>query len=161
MKTDRKPATLAICLLLALSLVVAQGSDHRTRLSQGRSVALPSSSILDKHAQPLISSSGKIGFVASVTGGSLISFSLTSGKILSTVALGETLGAISMIEVGGRRLIAVPAANDPAGGVPATVSIIDATSAKRLELKSLLVLPRDAVITPATSATLTRDGRFA
>ena len=160
MKTDRKPATLAICLLLALSLVVAQGSDHRTRLSQGRSIALPSSSILDKHAQPLISSSGKIGFVASVTGGSLISFSLTSGKILSTVALGETLGAISMIEVGGRRLIAVPAANDPAGGVPATVSIIDATSAKRLELKSLLVLPRDAVITPATSATLTRDGRF-
>ena len=159
MKTDRKPASLIICLLL-LSLAVAQGSDHRTRLSQVRSVSLPASAILDKHAQPLIASSGKIGFVASVTGGSLISFSMTSGKILSSVAVGETLGSISMIEVAGRRLIAVPAVNDPAGGSPATVSIIDATSAKRLELKALLVLPRDAIITPATGAMLTRDGRF-
>lgn len=159
MKTDRKPATLVICLLL-LSLVVAQGGDHRTRLSQVRSVSLPSSHILDEHAQPLIASSGKVGFVASVTGGSLISFSVTSGRILSSVAVGETLGSISMIESSGRRLIAVPAVNDPAGGSPATVSIIDATSAKRLEMKALLVLPRDAVITPATGAMLTRDGRF-
>lgn len=159
MKTDRKPATLVICLLL-LSLAVAQGGDHRTRLSQVRSVSLPSSAILDQHAQPLIASSGKVGFVASVTGGSLISFSMTSGRILSSVAVGETLGSISMIEAAGRRLIAVPAVNDPAGGSPATVSIIDATSAKRLEMKALLVLPRDAVITPATGAMLTRDGRF-
>jgi len=150
---------LAICVLL-LSLVVAQGDDHRTRLTQTRSVSLPSFAILDKNAQPLIASSGKIGFVASVTGGSLISFSLTSGRILSTVAVGETLGSISMMEVAGRRLIAVPAVNDPSAGSPATVSIIDATSAKRLEMKALLVLPRDAVITPATGAVLTRDGRF-
>ena len=95
MKTHRKPATLVVCLLL-LSLVVAQGGDHRTRLSQVRSVSLPSSNILDEHAQPLIASSGKVGFVASVTGGSLISFSVTSGRILSTVAVGETLGSISM-----------------------------------------------------------------
>ncbi|HTF37159.1 MAG TPA: hypothetical protein VK651_02525, partial [Blastocatellia bacterium] len=159
MKTHRKPATLVICLLL-LSLVVAQGGDHRTRLSQVRSVSLPSSHILDEHAQPLIASSGKVGFVASVTGGSLISFSVTSGRILSSVAVGETLGSISMTENAGRRLIAVPAVNDPAGGSPATVSIIDATSAKNLEMKALLVLPRDALITPATGAMLTRDGRF-
>ena len=159
MKTDRKAATLVICLLL-LSLAVAQGGDHRTRLSQVRSVSLPSSAILGEHAQPLIGSSGKVGFVASVTGGSLISFNVTSGKILSTVAVGETLGSISMVETAGRRLIAVPAVNDPTGGAPATVSIIDATSAKRLEMKALLVLPRDAIITPATGAMLTRDGRF-
>ncbi len=159
MKSNRKPAILLICLLL-LSLAVAQGGDHRTRLSQVRSVSLPSSAILNEHAQPLIGSSGKVGFVASVTGGSLISFSLTSGKILSTVAVGETLGSISMIEAGGRRLITVPAVNDPAGGSPSTVSIIDATRAKRLEMAALLVLPSDAVITPATGAMLTRDGRF-
>ena len=159
MKTDRKLATLVIGLML-LSLVVAQGGNHRTRLSQVRSVSLPSSAILNEHAQPLIASSGKVGFVASVTGGSLISFSVTSGKILSSVAVGETLGSISMIEAAGRRLIAVPAVNDPTGGSPATVSIIDATSAKRLEMKALLVLPRDAVLTPATGAMLTRDGRF-
>jgi hypothetical protein len=142
-----------------MSLVVAQGSDHRTRLSQSRSVTLPLSSVLDKHAQPLIASSGKVGFVV---GYRWIAHILQRdfGKILSTVAVGETLGSISMTEGAGGRFIAVPAANDPAGGNPATVSIIDATSAKRLELKSLLVLPRDAVITPATGAMLTRDGRF-
>jgi len=129
-------------------------------LSGVRTVTLPSTAILGDHAQPLISSSGKVGFVASVTGGSLISFSVTSGKVLSSVAVGETLGSISMVEAGGRRLIAVPAANDPAAGTPVTVTIIDATSAKHPELKSLLVLPHDALITPATSAVLTRDGRF-
>jgi hypothetical protein len=158
-KTKRKPATLVTCLLL-LSLIVAQASDHRTKLSSGRSVTLPSSAILDDHAQPLIASSGKVGFVASVTGGSLMSFSMSSGKILSSVAVGETIGSISMIEAEGRRLIAVPAGNNPAAGNPATVSIIDATSAKRLELIALLVLPSDAIITASTGAVLTKDGRF-
>jgi hypothetical protein len=143
-----------------MSLVVAQGSDQKTRLTQKRSVTLPSSSVLDKNTQALIASSGKVGFVASVTGGSLVSFSMTTGRILSTVAVGETLGSISMVESGGRRLIAVPAANDPAAGTPATVSIIDAARSRRLELKSLLVLPRDAGITPGTGAILTSDGRF-
>lgn len=163
MRPNRRPATLVACLLL-LSLIVAQGSDHRTRLSRVRSLSLPSSAVLDEHAQPLISSSGKAGFVASVTGGSLISFSLTSGKILSSITVGENVGAISMIETtieaAGKRLIAVPAANDPKGGGPATITIVDATGAKRLELKSLLVLPRDAQITSATRAVLTLDGRF-
>ncbi|HSB08029.1 MAG TPA: hypothetical protein VLM38_00845 [Blastocatellia bacterium] len=159
MKPDRKPATVIICLLL-LSLAIAQASDRRTTLSGVRHLSLPASSVLGQHAQPLISSSGKVGFVASVTGGSLISFSVTSGKILSTVAIGETLGSISMIETGGRRLVAVPAVNDPVGGSPAAVTIIDATSARHPELKALLMLPRDALITAATSAMLTRDGRF-
>jgi len=145
---------------LLLSLIVAQGSDHRTRLSSGRSVTLPSSAILNDHAQPVIASSGKVGFVASVTGGSLMSFSVSSGKILSSVAVGETIGSISMIEAEGRRLIAVPAVNNPAAGSPATVSIIDATRAKQLELIALLVLPSDAIITASTGAVLTKDGRF-
>jgi hypothetical protein len=143
-----------------LSLIVAQGSDRRTRLSQVRSLSLPSSAVLDEHAQPLIARSGKVGFVASVTGGSLISFSVTSGKILSSVTVGNNVGTISMIETAGQRLIAVPAANDPQGGGPATVTIVDATSAKRLEMRSLLVLPRDAQITSSTGAVLTHDGRF-
>jgi hypothetical protein len=158
-KRDRKSATLVICILL-LGLAVAQASDHRARLSQVRSLSLPSSAVLDEHAQPLIASSGKVGFVASVTAGSLVSFSLTSGKILSSVAVGETAGSISMVEAAGRRLIAVPAVNDPASGSPATISIIDATRAKNLELKALLVLPREASITPATAALLTSDARF-
>ena len=159
MRPNRRPATLVACVLL-LSLIVAQGSDHRTRLSQVRSLSLPSSAVLDEHAQPLIAASGKVGFVASVTGGSLISFSLTSGKVLSSVTVGDNVGAISMIETASRRLIAVPAANDPRSGGPATVTIVDATRAKRLEMRSLLVLPRDAQITSSTGAVLTHDGRF-
>ncbi|MFY9574045.1 MAG: hypothetical protein WAV20_21815, partial [Blastocatellia bacterium] len=159
MKPDRKPATLVTCLLL-LSLAVAQGSDRGARLGETRAVALPATAILDERAQPLIASSGKVGFVPSVKGGTLISFSLTSGKILSSVVVGKTLGSISMIQVGGQRLLAVPAVNDPANGDPSTVSIIDATSAKRLELKALLVLPQDAALTSGTGVALTRDGRF-
>lgn len=163
MRLKQRPATLVACLLL-LSLIVVQGSDHRTRLTQVRSLSLPSSAVLDEHAQPLIASSGKVGFVASVTGGSLISFSLTSGKILSSVTVGDNVGAISIVETASetasQRLIAVPAANDPRGGGPATVTIIDATSARRLEMRSLLVLPRDAQITSSTRAVVTRDGRF-
>src|SRR5215510_947599 len=65
-----------------------------------------------------------------------------------------------MIETGGRRLIAAPAGNSPGNNHPATVSIIDATSARALELKALLVLPTDAVITPSTQAVMTGDGKF-
>jgi outer membrane protein assembly factor BamB len=145
---------------VVLSFAIAQGSDQRAKLGESRSVTLPSHAVLDERAQPLVGSSGKVGFVASVTGGSVISFSLTSGKILSSVSVGQTIGPISMVEAAGRRLIAAPAVNDPSHDNPATVTIIDATSAKRLELKSLLVLPKDALITPSTQALLTRNGRF-
>lgn len=158
MKSDRRYATLVTCLLL-LSLAAAQASDRRATLSKARSVSLPSSAVLDERTQPSIAASGKVGFVTSVSG-SLISFSLISGKVLSSVSVGESLGPASMIEASGRRLIAVPAGNDPTHGTPATVSIIDATSAKRPELKSLLVLPPDALITPSTAPMLTRGGRF-
>src|SRR5438093_8420729 len=139
-KSDRRTATIIACILLA-GLAIAQASDRQTRFTRSRAVILPSSAVLDSYTQPLIASSGKTGFVASATSGSLISFSVTSGKVLSSVSVGQMLGSISMVETSGRRLIAAPAVNDPAGGTPATISIIDATSAKRLELKSLLVLP--------------------
>ena len=159
MKPNRSITTFVSCLVV-LSFAIAQGSDQRAKLGESRSVTLPSHAVLDERAQPLVASSGKVGFVASVTGGSVISFSLSSGKILSSISVGQTIGPISMVEAAGRRLIAAPAVNDPSHDNPATVTIIDATSAKRLELKSLLVLPKDALITPSTQALLTRNGRF-
>jgi len=158
-KPNRSITTFVSCLVV-LSFAIAQGSDRRAKLGESRSVTLPSHAVLDERAQPLVASSGKVGFVASVTGGSVISFSLTSGKLLSSISVGHTIGPLSMIEAAGRRLIAAPAVNDPGHDNPATVTIIDATSAKRLELKSLMVLPKDALITPATQALLTRNGRF-
>jgi hypothetical protein len=158
-KPNRSITTFVSCLVV-LSFAIAQGSDQRAKLGESRSVTLPSHAVLDERAQPLVASSGKVGFVASVTSGSVISFSLNSGKILSSISVGQTIGPLSMVEAAGRRLIAAPAVNDPSHDNPATVTIIDATSAKRLELKSLLVLPKDALITPSTQALLTRNGRF-
>ena len=159
MKPDRKLATLILCLLV-LSFVVVQASDRHARLGQMRSLSLPATSILDENAQPVIASSGKTGFVSSVTGGTVISFSVSSGKMFSSIVVGETAGPISLVETGGHRLISVASANDPAKDNPATVSIIDATSAKRLSLKSLLFLPPKTIITQATRALLTSDARF-
>ena len=159
MKPNRKLATLILCLLV-LSFVVVQASDRHARLGQTRSFSLPASAILDENAQPLIASSGKVGFISSVTGGAVISFSVSSGKMLSSITAGETVGPISLIETAGRRLIAAPAANDPSKDAPATVSVIDATSAKRLNLKTLIFLPPKAIITHNTRALLTSDGRF-
>lgn len=159
MISNRRFASLVVCLLV-LSLAVVQGSSNRAKLGRTRSVALPSYAILDENAQPIIASSGKVGFVSSVTGGTLISFSVTSGKVISTLVVGETAGPISMVEAAGRRLIAVPALSDASRGLAPTVSIVDAKSARRLDVKSLLVLPADAQITTATRPVLTRDGRF-
>ncbi|HXG91917.1 MAG TPA: IPT/TIG domain-containing protein [Blastocatellia bacterium] len=158
-KPNRKVAITLSCLLLA-SLIVVQGSDNRAKLGQTRSVSLPAFAVLDERAEPLIAANGKVGFVSSVTAGALIAFNTSSGKILSSMVVGETAGPISMIETDSVRLIAIPAANDPANGNPATVSIIDATRTKHPDLKSLLVLPANAMITPATRAVLTRDGKF-
>src|SRR5262249_11458920 len=109
---------------------------------------------------PLISAGGKIGFVASVTSGSLISFSVSSGKVLSSVSVGESVGTLSSIETEGRRLIAVPAANRPTDGNPASISVIDATNAKAMEPSAILMLPADAMITPSTKAMLSSDGQY-
>jgi hypothetical protein len=143
-----------------MSLVVVHGSGNRAQLGESRSVSLPTHAILDENARPLITASGKTGFVSSVTGGSLISFSATSGKLLTSMVVGENIGPITMVESSGRRLIAVPALNDPASGNPATVSIIDAARPRELELRALLVLPQDALLTTSTRALLSEDGKF-
>src|ERR1051325_9530667 len=113
-----------------LSLVVVQARDRRPRFGGTRSLSLPASAIIDEHAEPLISSSGKVGFISSVTGGSVISFSVSSGRLLSPISGGETVGPITMVEAAGRRLVAAPAVNDPGHGHPAAVSIIDATRSR-------------------------------
>ncbi|HYP27714.1 MAG TPA: hypothetical protein VE262_13440 [Blastocatellia bacterium] len=159
MSLNKRQATIISCLV-ALSLAVAHGSGNRAQLGESRSISLPSHAILDESAQPVITASGKTGFVSSITGGSLISFSATSGKLLSSMVVGETIGPITMLESGGQRLIAVPALNDPANGNPATVSIIDAGRPRDLELRSLLVLPQDALLTPSTHALLSEDGKL-
>ncbi|HET9533361.1 MAG TPA: hypothetical protein VFQ92_23620, partial [Blastocatellia bacterium] len=159
MNRNRKLAIFITCLMV-LSLVVAQAGLDRAKLGETRSVTLPSYAILDEEAHPVIASSGKVGFISSVTGGSLIALNLSTGRVISSVVVGETAGLISMAETGDRRLIAIPAANNPAGGHPATISIIDATSTRVPEMRSLIVLPPAAQITHNTRALLTKDGKF-
>ncbi len=156
----KKKFVNALLYLLVFNLIAAQAGTDKVKLGQTRKIVLPSYSILDENAQPIIAPSGKIGFVSSITDGSLISFNTASGKILSSIVVGESVGPITMIENNERRLIAVPAANLPTAGHPATISIIDATKAKQMELRSMLVLPNNAQITPKTQAFLSKDGKF-
>jgi outer membrane protein assembly factor BamB len=156
----KKKLINALILLLILSLVIVQASSDKTRFGETRKLTLPAYSVLDENAQPLISASGKFGFISSITDGSLISFNIASGKILSSVIVGESVGPVSMIEANGRRLIAVPAANLPAANHPATVTIVDATKAKQLEIAALLALPSTVQITPTTQAAITQDAKF-
>ncbi|MBI3651201.1 MAG: hypothetical protein HY231_09170 [Acidobacteria bacterium] len=159
MKPNKKLINTLIILLI-FSMVIVQASSDKTRFGDTRKLILPSYSVLDENAQPLISASGKIGFIASITDGSLISFNLASGKILSSTIVGESVGPISMVEANGRRLIAVPAANLPLANHPATVTIVDATKAKQLEVAALLALPSTTQITPTTQALMTQDVKF-
>lgn len=159
MKHNRRPVAILLSLLI-LSLAIAQASSERARIGNVRRLALPSRSILDDRCVPLLTADGKAGFVSSITDGSVISFSLETGQVISSVIIGETAGELSLVEYQGRRLIAVPAANDPDHGKPVTVSIIDATDPANLELQLLLVLPDAAHITQRTKASLTADGRY-
>ena len=149
-----------IACLLLLSFVVAQASDRQAKLGERRTVALPRAMILDEFAQPLIASSGKVGFVSSATTGAVVCFNVASGRVMSSLVVGESVGPLSLVETAGRRLLAAPSANDPANGHPATISIIDATRAKQLELQALLVLPARALLSQATRALLTSDGKL-
>lgn len=133
---------------------MAQATVSRTRLGDIQTVQLPTAMILEERATPVLSFSGKTGFIASVTTGSLISFSLRSGKILATAPVGQSAGAVSMLETPEHRLIAVPAANDPERGRPATVNIIDATDVKSFDTVAFITLPPTAHLTPTTRVLL-------
>jgi hypothetical protein len=159
MKFKQIPIAVAIVLLFLGQGIVNSGND-RERFGEARMIALPPDAILNVHSTPIIANSGDVGFVSSVMTGSLISFSVTSGKILSSVSFGEIAGLLSMIENGKGRFIALPTANDPDNARPATVNIINATIADRPEKVATIELPVDAHIGPDTRALLTADGRF-
>ncbi|HEY7912358.1 MAG TPA: AMIN domain-containing protein [Blastocatellia bacterium] len=159
MKYKQIPIAVTILLLFLGQGIVKSGND-RERFGEARMIALPPEAILNVHSTPVIASNGDVGFVSSVMTGSLISFSVTSGKILSSVSFGEIAGLVSMIESGKGRLIALPTANDPENARPATVNIINATIADRPEKVATIELPADAQIGPDTQALLTADGRF-
>src|SRR5262249_19383857 len=140
--------------------MIVQGSGPQTRLEIGKSLSLRSETILDEHTEPLLSAAGHFGFVTSTTGGSLISFNTATGKVLSSVIVGEGAGRCTMVENGSSRLIAVPCANAPEAKRPATISIIDASNPRRLDPLSLIILPPEAHLVSSAKAMLTTDGRF-
>lgn len=159
MKLKRAVLPFVTCMLI-VSSGVAHGANNRRRFGEARIIPLPSGVVVDQCSTPVISSGGDVAFISSVLTGALISFSVTSGRVLSSVSFGEVAGIITMVETDKRRLIALPTANDPDHGHPATVSIIDAADAERPERVALVELPVDAHLTPTTRALLTTDGRF-
>ncbi|MEW6129530.1 MAG: AMIN domain-containing protein [Acidobacteriota bacterium] len=159
MKVCWKQLTLAVSLFF-FCIIAVQVNGDRTKFGESRSVLLPSEAIIDERCFPVLTVNGKVGFIASATTGSALSFSTVTGRIMSSVVVGENAGAISLVETDSRRLLAVPAVNDPEHDKPASVSIIDATRPKELEIAALTILPKTARLTPASRAHLTSDGRF-
>lgn len=156
--TTSKLLVPAAIILVAVG--IALGSVSGTKIGEARTIVLPPNSILDGYSSPVIAAGGQVAFVSEVMTGALISFNLASGKVLTTVAIGQAGGLISLVETEKRRVIALPTSNDPDHGRPATVSIFDATNPDRPERIALVSLPRDAHITPATRVLLTQDARF-
>jgi hypothetical protein len=148
-----------LACLLAFGLVFAQG--YRTKIGPAGSIWLPQEVMLDERSLPALDAAGKVGFVSSATDGSLIAFSLASGKILSRLIVGQSAGPISIAQFERRRIVAVPALNDPDRGLPATLNIVDVTRAAAPELLWVITLPADAHITASTRALMTKDARFA
>jgi outer membrane protein assembly factor BamB len=143
------------CLILC-NVKAYPGRAQRDQFGEIRTITLPYNAILNDHSIPLAASNGKVGFVSSVMTGSLISFSLKSGKVLSSVMSGELAGIPAMVESNNRRVIALPIAS----GATASVDIIDATDEQRLEKVASISLPSDAQVIPYTRALLTGDGLF-
>lgn len=150
---------LAFCLL-AFRLTVTDGSASQLAGKKDRIIALPADAVISERGTLLLDPTADVGFVSSEASGSLIAFSSTSGKVISSAQFGEMAGAPSMIDIGRERLIALPTANNPDSGRPATVSIINATKADQLVRVALIVLPSDARLRPDSRALLTKDGRF-
>jgi outer membrane protein assembly factor BamB len=159
MKVGRKQIALLISLFI-FSLVAVHVNSDQTKFKESRIIALPPEAILDERCSPVLAVNGKVGFITSVTTGSVMSFNTTSGRIMSSIIVGETAGAISLVETDSRRLLAVPTANDPDHDRPANISIVDATKPKELQIVTLIILPKTAHITPSTPVFLTADARL-
>ncbi len=159
MKFGRKQIALLISLFI-FSLVAVHVNSDQTKFKESRIIALPPEAILDERCSPVLAVNGKVGFITSVTTGSVMSFNTTSGRIMSSIIVGETAGAISLVETDSRRLLAVPTANDPDHDRPANISIVDATKPKELQIVTLIILPKTAHITPSTPVFLTADARL-
>ena len=149
-----------ITCILIVSSVLAQSANNRNTFREPRIIPLPFDVVVDQYSTPVISAAGDVAFISSVMTGSLISFSVSSGRMLSSVSFGKVAGIITMVELEKHRLIALPTANDPDSGLRATVSIIDAADAERPQRIALVELPLTAHLTPTTRALLTADGRF-
>src|SRR4030095_5328127 len=136
-----------ITCILIVSSTLAQSANNRNAFREPRIIPLPFDVVVDQYSTPVISAAGDVGFISSVMTGSLISFSVTSGKVLSSVSFGKVAGIITMVEPDRHRLIALPTANDPDHGLAATVSIIDAADPERPERIALVELPSTAHLT--------------
>jgi outer membrane protein assembly factor BamB len=158
-KGRRRLIGLSLALFGLLGAAV-HGSDNPARLTVTGQIPLPTQAVLDDQTVPLLASDKKAGFISSITDGSVISFSTVSGKVMSSVAVGESAARLSMVELPNQRLLAAPTVNAPDRGRPATISIIDAINPRRLTPTLLMVLPATAQITSATQAVFTPDGRF-
>lgn len=151
-----------LMLAMAVAVVAATFSASHTRaVAQKRvRVALPEGTVLDTTARPVVSPDGSVGFVTPAVGDTVVAFAVRTGETLGRLAdLGPASG-ITLHEDGSRRLLVVTLANDPEGGRPSSVAVVDATSPSELKVVATFVLPDSARLAPGARAEVARGQRF-
>jgi hypothetical protein len=123
-------------------------------------VALPEGTVLDGRVRPVTSVDGTIGFVAPALGDTIVAFEVRTGAVLGSLTTrGGALG-LSLDEGGSRRLLAVTHGAEPESGLPATVTVVDATLPTSLAVVSVFSLPEKTMIAPMARAEFVRGQKY-
>lgn len=151
----------SLVLVLAMALVaVTMLTTSRQAVAQKRQrVDLPEGTVLDPGTKPVVTLDGQIGFVAPAVGDTVVAFAMRTGEILGRVSdLGAASG-IALSENGPRRLLVVTLPNDPEGGTPSAVVVLDATDPREIAPVATFTLPATARLAPNARAEIARDQR--
>jgi hypothetical protein len=154
------PLVLVLVAGLGFGIPEPHSGDKGVRPGKPRIVRLSAGTVLDEHSAPLISSDGAFGFVSSASSGSLIVFSLATGRVLSSTRFGEVAGLPSIAETGSRRIVALPTTTYVGRRGSAVVHLLDASTPTNITRISDVALPAGAQIAPSSASPITSNGRF-
>src|ERR1051325_6490196 len=121
-----------------------------------RHLELPQGPALDARARAAFSLDSSIGFIAPAAGDTLVAFAVGTGEVIGELSGHGRASGIAVAESPGRRLLAITSPNDPANGLPATVTIVDATTPSDLRVASIFSLPESVRLSETARAEIDR-----
>jgi hypothetical protein len=150
--------------ILALTVAVLAAATvmlpTRAVAQKRQRVDLPAGTVVDTGARPVVSVDGSVGFLAPAVGDTLVAFALRTGEVLGRLSDLGAATSVAISEDGSRRLLALAIPNDPDGGTPSAVVVVDASDPSALAVVSTFTLPATARLAPGARAELARGQRF-